>query len=179
MTPAELATIEALANAATPGPWHAIGRDVTSVDTAGPARWCPPWCIAECMADRDESDAAFIASARQAVPALLAEVRRLHEDQAQVGKDYCDLIDRKDALFVVEKERLREENAQLRIQLDGSFGGISRNKIYEMGRAAVLMQVDAALATLARARDSAGGPLSSSDYEEFIAMVRSAREPAR
>lgn len=43
---------------------------------------------------------------------LAAEVRRLRDDQAQCGKDYCALMDKRDALHV-ECERLRERVSAL------------------------------------------------------------------
>lgn len=80
MTPAELATIEALANAATPGQWvvehwddqgriHRPGSADTVASNGGTGDWD----------DVDGPNAAFIASARAAVPALVAEVRRLQD----------------------------------------------------------------------------------------------------
>lgn len=44
---------------------------------------------------------------------LAKEVERLRADQKQNGKDYCDLVDARDALFV-ESERLRGEVLRLR-----------------------------------------------------------------
>lgn len=35
---------------------------------------------------------------REVVPALIAEVKRLRVDQAQGGRDYCELMERHDAL---------------------------------------------------------------------------------
>lgn len=72
MTPERLAELEALANAATPGPWDSIpagawtGRVfagehmVAKVDTE--------------VSD-DHNDAAFIAASRQAIPDLIAALR--------------------------------------------------------------------------------------------------------
>ncbi len=64
MTDEELDHLEALANAATEGPWtwdtyivRADGRPIITADSA--------------------MDARFIAASREAVPALIAEVRRL------------------------------------------------------------------------------------------------------
>ena len=88
MTEEELAQIEARANAASPGPWTSFveGRDHQSgddfiriseldaeddmyVSRHGNAGSRPP-----STADQD-----FIAHARQDVPALIAEIRRLRE----------------------------------------------------------------------------------------------------
>lgn len=84
MTDDELTRLAALANAATPGPWH------TDADTCGdnddPAVMAgKQWVcgtsydtLSTSIGDRDiKADARFIADARDAVPALVAEVRRL------------------------------------------------------------------------------------------------------
>ena len=64
MTNDELDRLAALAAAATPGPWiNTLGR-VHSADTTH-------------IANGYEDDCEFIAAARDAVPALVAEVRRL------------------------------------------------------------------------------------------------------
>jgi hypothetical protein len=74
--PLDLDTLEALANAATPGPWYYMTsghRPVISGFTPyphGTVLWAPRW-------DARNSDLAFIAVARTALPALIAEVRRL------------------------------------------------------------------------------------------------------
>ena len=115
MTNDEMATLVALAAAATPGPWRVkplkgkyYGTDV-QIGTHGqislwrtggyddpmervPSQeecpgWTPDWRDEDgdpyCLADnhyqsqRDADTAAFIAAARDAVPALVAEVKRL------------------------------------------------------------------------------------------------------
>lgn len=78
MSPAEIAALRKLADAATPGPW-AVEDERGEVVTrhwqgetpvvCGPPR-ARGW-------DLDPEDAAFIAAARTAVPALLDEVERL------------------------------------------------------------------------------------------------------
>lgn len=80
MTEAEFAAIEARCAAATPGPWVAypgeVRRDVGELPFL---RWLPhdsPHGHAYDEARR-QADAAFIAAARQDVPALLAEAGRL------------------------------------------------------------------------------------------------------
>ncbi|MFN9086729.1 MAG: hypothetical protein ACK5W7_04295 [Gemmatimonadaceae bacterium] len=74
MTNDELTTLEALANAATPGPWVEDGFDCVRA---------PDFRILYDNSCRDDDNgarnAAFIAAARDAVPALVAEVRRLKE----------------------------------------------------------------------------------------------------
>ena len=91
MTQQELDALKALADAATPGPWEseltggcytvwgkadAMGYDgIVTTDYLNPRL-------------DDSSNAAFIAAARAAVPALLAEVERLREEL----DDYADAI---------------------------------------------------------------------------------------
>jgi hypothetical protein len=77
---AYLAERERLANAATPGPW----MPAKAYDSAAwPCILGGGWQVAECHAhlfgDEDFDNAAFIADARTAVPALVAAVRRLRE----------------------------------------------------------------------------------------------------
>lgn len=74
MTEAELVQIEQREAAAKPGPWHVdeMGGMLTSADgDYVHSDWagCHP----------SDEDTAFIIGARQDVPALLAEVRRLRE----------------------------------------------------------------------------------------------------
>ena len=69
MTDEELERLEKLASAATPGPWAPL--------PTGSKKWVSgPATEADWMFNRD-ADAAFIAAARDAVLALVAEVRRL------------------------------------------------------------------------------------------------------
>jgi hypothetical protein len=77
---------EALANAASPGPWEAARPE-----HAIPGPGCPMVVNgpqAEPGAYDDEmrpADAYFIAAARTAVPALVAEVRRLKRSECTAG----------------------------------------------------------------------------------------------
>ena len=86
MTQQELDALKALADAATPGPW----LPSHNVDAPSDGNWEPDNPEREGRGEgptltglyRDvkawaEADAAFIAAAREAVPALLAEVQRL------------------------------------------------------------------------------------------------------
>lgn len=87
MTDEELATIEGRANAATPGPWNCRGsysRRSTIFITAGPSE--PNGEEIPATADKMD-DADFIAHARQDVPALIAEVRRLRDEAAAAEAD--------------------------------------------------------------------------------------------
>jgi hypothetical protein len=100
MTDEELAEIEELANAATPGPWHVRQLDddfamslvaiSTIPDTGLGERW-PDFDHHEIVAatlvqqpryvdvadERWDENAQFIAAARQSIPRLIAEIRRL------------------------------------------------------------------------------------------------------
>lgn len=89
MTEAELQDLERLTDAATNGPWVHVdngdqyqeiwnycGEQECEADTE--AEWCACECISQGI-DSGAADAAFIAAARDAVPALVAEVRRLKE----------------------------------------------------------------------------------------------------
>ena len=74
MTPERLAEIEARANAATPGPWEAWDRGIGfEVHVNGEE------LNSEFRETFRQADAEFIAEARTDVPALLVEVRRLHQ----------------------------------------------------------------------------------------------------
>ena len=76
MTPAELDELDRLASEATPGLWvpKRDGRSLWEINA-----------LTEDMAENlictacDEGEAAFIAASRTAIPALVAEVRRLRE----------------------------------------------------------------------------------------------------
>lgn len=88
MTADQLAALEALCDAATPGPWergyhhaqdHQTGAMPTKADPEGCIVIGPEQCeVADCdFSDRPSANAAFIAAARTALPELVAEVRRL------------------------------------------------------------------------------------------------------
>lgn len=82
VTPLDLDAIRALAEAATPGPWRVgDGGDYFEWEVVI-APHLPTLELSE-SADGAE-DAAFIAAARTAVPALLAEVDRLRGENAQL-----------------------------------------------------------------------------------------------
>jgi len=82
MTDDELAAIEARCEKATAGPWedagHTVIQSVNPWDDVIPSEVsCGAWCLGGTPKPVRESDRAFIAHARQDIPALLAEVRRL------------------------------------------------------------------------------------------------------
>lgn len=94
MTPEDLTAIEQRASAATPGPWRLDHGDVIADEPGVGAVG-----IAEVIGVRDTADAVFIAKAREDVPALLAEVRRLQEyeqrafaQEAQLSKAAGELV---------------------------------------------------------------------------------------
>lgn len=82
MDEATLSEIEARAKAATPGPWVSfdVDRDGTTVETSA----------GEILMgslgspDATSADTEFVAHAREDVPALVAEVRRLREVNARL-----------------------------------------------------------------------------------------------
>ena len=78
LSPDELSAIEARANAATAGPWRSIieGRDQDSGSSFIMTEGEDIYVSGATDADQD-----FIAHARQDVPRLLAEVRRLRSER--------------------------------------------------------------------------------------------------
>lgn len=95
----DLAAIGARERAATPGPWEPNGDDWRA--TGEPALVCAGRSVvAVIQFEGTDADAAFIAHAREDVPALIAEVRRLRAQMAEargvltplaVQYDGCDL----------------------------------------------------------------------------------------
>lgn len=73
MTDDELARLQALADAATAGPWTAA----TTVDEYGQRLHTMDVLPLTSFGEIEPHDAAFIAASRDAIPALIAEVRRL------------------------------------------------------------------------------------------------------
>lgn len=86
MNTLNLDAIEALVNAASLGPWRVAHGCVYGVRTHGDGDEDPE--IAECI---DGADAIFIAAARDDVPALVAEVRRLRAEATLV--DECGVTE--------------------------------------------------------------------------------------
>lgn len=88
--PIDLDAVEALANAATPGPWIDMGdTDVY----AGEVRCAEPYtavCRDPEMDDRP-NDRAFIAAARTLVPEMAAEIRALRARVATLEAENCEL----------------------------------------------------------------------------------------
>lgn len=110
MPAARLAEIDALAAAATEGPWEITydhddrpdtGLSVKFPTAIGPFTWI------EHPTPREDADSAFVAAARTAVPALVAEVRRLQADWAALGPYVGELL----AKLTIEGDELRAELA--------------------------------------------------------------------
>jgi hypothetical protein len=111
MTPEDLDRLEALAAAATKGPWRAGRMDTESyyIDGSGPFKnvyaddprggvhpqlgEILPYVVATGEGDECRDNAAFIAASREAVPALIAEVRRLTVQRDGL-RDDCDMLER-------------------------------------------------------------------------------------
>lgn len=112
MNEADLAAIEARANAATPGPWkrdrnwHIVGP--VHDWTADPAKnYCPDFVCDQRVAqvqgpkgsssfNNPDADFAFIVAARVDIPTLAAEVRRLRAalaDACDALEGYADTVD--------------------------------------------------------------------------------------
>ncbi len=123
MNEKELAEIEARAEAATPGPWE-VDNDLSVFTKDGGHG--TPWTLFDTVGNEgeDSSNADFIAHARQDVPALVAEVRRLNEENSRLnfmsGKYEGESV----ALEYMNGERenendaLNAENKRLRAALE-------------------------------------------------------------
>lgn len=79
MTNDELDRLQALADEATAGPWTAAA----TVDEYGQRLHTVDVLPLTTFGEIELNDAAFIAASRDAVPALIAEVRRLREENAR------------------------------------------------------------------------------------------------
>lgn len=107
MTNEELEAIEALANAATPGPWRETEVGCVLTDANVSERYnqvasVMPICNKGGHCYQDDT-AAFIAASREAVPALVAEVRRLRAEAAKAT------LDASITALVAEVERMKGE----------------------------------------------------------------------
>ena len=86
MTDAELSEIESRANAATPGPWAKGCNRYGEHSVYGPEHEDVTPAYTDHMHGESmmEEDATFIAHAREDVPKLIAEIRRLNDVLAVV-----------------------------------------------------------------------------------------------
>lgn len=85
MTDVELAELERLADAATPGPWEANSdhHNNVYVDAMNQGELGLKVQLLDLNMQGNEEDAAFIAASRTAIPALLADLR---EARASLGE---------------------------------------------------------------------------------------------
>lgn len=83
MTDEELNAIEARANEATPGPWHAVNGGIKYQDTL---------IICDRLLLGRHRNLQFTAAARTDIPALIAEIRKLRAD-VDLLLDYKKLIE--------------------------------------------------------------------------------------
>lgn len=129
MTPADLDRLDELAEKATPGPWEAdgpIGGHYHYTVCAAVGTVCDVVCDCDDPVNggRDNHDAAFIAAADpQTVRALVAEVRRLHVECAELiirattAEREHEAVSEKRRVLWAEVERLRRGVEQLTILL--------------------------------------------------------------
>ena len=106
MTPEELEAIEARANKATEGPWAAHMDDFTvRVDASYiPAQRKIALCA---TGDNANCNTTFIAAARQDIPDLIAEVRRLREELTQHKALMLEAVNEFDKIKVAVNARFR------------------------------------------------------------------------
>jgi hypothetical protein len=83
MTEDELTQLDALAQAATPGPWITDETDVMRAYYPDHLEGYADIPVCECFA-HCENDAAYIAAACNAAPGLIADVRKLREALREV-----------------------------------------------------------------------------------------------
>lgn len=107
LTPAELAEIEARAEAATEGPWETRGLDVYQpagrhIAYTGPQR---EQDYPESCRRVDDANAAFIAAARTDVPRLAREVARLRAENDAMREMLRDLEWHDSAAYVDYADR--------------------------------------------------------------------------
>ena len=112
ITDEELARLEALTRAATPGPWVTDADEPIAAETHAEVCFEDDYGSHTIATEMSCDDARFLMAARDAVPALVAEVRRLAAD--------LDLSERARATMlaaVAERDALRAENERLRSEL--------------------------------------------------------------
>ncbi len=82
--PLDLDAIQALSDAATPGPWCTDSWEIYQGTEYEPglSMWIGETCRGTSSLEQDRADAAFVAAARTAMPALVAEIHRLRAELA-------------------------------------------------------------------------------------------------
>lgn len=113
MTQEELDRLESLANAATGGSWEVgdpyDGRTALLVAVYGMGM--------EVADTQTEKDAAFIAAARDAVPSLIAEVRRLREEnEALHSRILSGNLEDRSAIHQLQDVNLRHQEVNDRLR---------------------------------------------------------------
>jgi len=100
MSELDLDAIEARAKAATPGPWEYDGCSVTDWGVTASHTITMEWMPngrGDGTNERESPDGQFIAHAREDVPALIAELRRLREENARLK----DRIGKREDAFLI------------------------------------------------------------------------------
>lgn len=116
----DLEAIKAGCEAATPGPWVNTGGRFPKIN-GGPIGGCD----VATLFFADGADAAFIAAAREDVPALVAEVERLQNDVADALDVRAGHGPTALATVVVERDALRGEIERLLVENEQLRTGIS------------------------------------------------------
>ena len=122
MTPEQIASAWALANAATEGPWRATSRDAPEQGVYGGYR------LAKMTGGeivRDAANAAFIAASRELVPQLLTENTRITAVGLADAMTFLDLIGRLE-------DALEAERAKVARLVDG-LEAIAKTVVFSMG----------------------------------------------
>lgn len=136
VTDLDIDAIEERANAATPGPWETAYDTGESIH-AEPTLYAPG--NVEIAATFRADDDRFIAHAREDVPALIAEVRRLRFErdafadaalvtpaELVVAQEWEEELQHRNATLTAENERLR---AQLDLTLKGMTGWVATEEV--------------------------------------------------
>lgn len=169
LTPADLARLEALAAAATPGPWRMLDVKTPWVYAAD--------CVVHRMLEafdpamRDPvprwlADAAFIAAAREAVPSLLATLRQATARLDEVAAEATRL---ELALEAAKQSRCAQDGALT--ALDAALGHGADEDLWPPG-----LTRGEAVARLVRERDAARAALR--DAAEVLAPTGLRATPA-
>jgi len=122
----DLLELRALAEAATPAPWHSVHGIATCEvwsDHGGTPRVCVVNQGDDDATDMEHRDAAFIAAARSAVPALLDRVAELEAEivalKARTKEFMFDALDHESDQVQMLKAGLREALDWWRVHLNG------------------------------------------------------------